>query len=313
MTAAPACPRPLIWCLQPPPPPPAAPPPPPAAMPPAGPPPVAYGAPPPRKKGVSPWWFVLGCGCLLIVLLIAVGIYGGAKLWKGLIQPELQKNLPYTPPVPSTQTFESPQTVAEPSPPQSPAVSAKPGKEAAMKAALGSKPDWVAKVKYASADWQRVQVWVGPPASEFIAAVVLQWNSQNGSYDIERTDDIPQFDAPASLAPAAKPRPVAKPVVAKKPVPAKKPAVSRPPTSTSSSQVTSSSGPQPSRKRAMAKCLAQAPGSGWVARASDNSGDWTECTVMIGPPNSEFVEQFHLRWVPSRHNYAITGRSSIGN
>jgi len=76
---------------------------------------------------------------------------------------------------------------------------------------------------------------------------------------------------------------------------------------------TATSGPRPSRKRATAKCLAQAPEAGWVAKATDNSGDWTRCTVMIGPPASEFVTEYSLEWIPGKHNYAIRSRQSIGN
>lgn len=269
-------------------------------------------------------WWLLGCGCLLAILIIVGAIYGGTKLWQKTVLPELQKQQIPAPPEPTTQGLQT-TTVDEPKKlPGTPAVSQKPGKQAALKAALkaakGSK--WVAKVNYASADWQRVKVWVGPPASEFLASILLQWDSQKNAYRIEKIEDISP-DAPVvekpkqtETAPAKKPAP--------KPVANQERTVSS--SSSSGSQVTPSAtnrlpanttpattGPRPSRTRAVAKCLAQAPESGWVAKATNNSGDWTECTVTIGPSAGESVTQFRLEWIPDKHNYAIRSRQSVGN
>ncbi|MGE5530843.1 MAG: hypothetical protein ACM3VW_01835 [Bacteroidota bacterium] len=306
----------------PPPPPPAAPPPPPSYTPPVVPPPApSYVPPPPRKKMNWLWW-LLGCGCLLIILVIAGAIWGGSKLWKQTVAPELQKQQLPRPPAPTTDDVAQPTTIDEPvKVPSAPAVTAKPGKQAALKAALKAAQGnrWVAKVNYASSDWQRAKVWIGPPASEFTTEVVLQWNPKQNAYIIEDTEGIeaeqpakPQAKQPQTPAPKTSPR---KPTVASTSQTATSAGAqaNEAPVNRQPVNPPATSGPKPSRARAMAKCLAQAPGSGWVAKASNDSGDWTQCTVMIGPPASEFVTQFTLEWIPDKHNYAIRGRQSIGN
>jgi hypothetical protein len=269
-------------------------------------------------------WWLLGCGCLLIILVIAGAIWGGSKLWNQIIAPELHlQQLPHPPPPPpTTDGVVQPTTIDETvKVPSTPAVSAKPGKQTAVKAALKAAPagKWVAKVNYASADWQRVKVWIGPPNSEFAEAVLLQWDAKKNVYRVEKTEAIEE-DEPAAKEPQ---KPVAAPV--KKPTPKPNTASQvqstssgngsrvQPPTNQLPANKPLASGPKPSRARAMAKCLAQAPESGWVAKASNDSGDWTRCSVMIGPPSSEFVTQFTLEWIPDRHNYAIRARQSIGN
>lgn len=294
--------------------------------PPVAPPPSpGYGAPPPRKKMNWLWW-LLGCGCLLAILIIAGAVYGGAKLWKKTVLPELQKQQIPTPTPPATEALKT-MTIDEPAKvPSTPAVSQKPGKQAALKAALKAtkRGNWVAKVNYASADWQRVKVWVGPPASEFLTSILLQWDSQKNAYRIEKIEDIspdlPVVEKPkrTETIPPKKPAP--------KPVANQERTVSSSSSSSSSSHMAppatnrptenttpATSGPRPSRTRAIAKCLAQAPESGWVAKATNNSGDWTECTVTIGPSAAESVTQFRLEWIPDKHNYAIRSRQSVGN
>ena len=68
----------------------------------------------------------------------------------------------------------------------------KPGEAAAKREALAKHPSWVAKIMYRSPDWTRVKVWIGPPASEFVSELVLQWNSSRGRYDVQRARAIPE-------------------------------------------------------------------------------------------------------------------------
>jgi hypothetical protein len=68
----------------------------------------------------------------------------------------------------------------------------KPGESAAKAAALAKHPSWVAKIVYRSPDWQRVKAWIGPPQSEFVSELILQWNGSRNRYDIEKAYAIPQ-------------------------------------------------------------------------------------------------------------------------
>ena len=68
----------------------------------------------------------------------------------------------------------------------------RPGEDVAKQAALGyvEQPDWVARVDSHSDDWRRATVSVGPPASEFIYVVKLQWNDRGDYYDQVSIDDV---------------------------------------------------------------------------------------------------------------------------
>ncbi len=86
---------------------------------------------------------------------------------------------------------EGPLGVEEPLPEDVPELY-RPGEEVAKEAALGyvEEPDWVARVDSHSEDWRRATVSVGPPASEFVWVVSLQWNDQGDYYDLISVDDV---------------------------------------------------------------------------------------------------------------------------
>lgn len=67
-----------------------------------------------------------------------------------------------------------------------------PGEDVALEAALGyvEQPDWVARVDSHSTDWRRATVSVGPPASEFVYVVTLQWSDEIDAYDLVSIDDV---------------------------------------------------------------------------------------------------------------------------
>lgn len=67
----------------------------------------------------------------------------------------------------------------------------RPGEQVAREAALGytEQPDWVTRIDSHSADWTRVTVSVGPPASEWIWVVTLRWNSSIQAYDLVSVDE----------------------------------------------------------------------------------------------------------------------------
>lgn len=167
----------------------------------------------------------------------------------------------------------------------------------------------MAKVAYASADWQRVKVWVGPPQSEFTTAITLQWDAQANLYNVAKMEALPAPSTP-KVVPAPKPptKTTAKPTTTPKP----------PVRTTGTTQVTGSSGsrntdgPVPSARRAIAKVLAKAPEKGWVTKIVRRNADWTEATIMIGPPQSEFVAEVDVRWDWSVRRYNIVGTRPLG-
>lgn len=68
---------------------------------------------------------------------------------------------------------------------------AQPGPEAAKEAALRDSPDWVAKIESHSPDYQRVVVWIGPPESEWVGEVTVEWNEAMAAYEIVDSGEVP--------------------------------------------------------------------------------------------------------------------------
>ena len=169
--------RPVLWTVQPPPPPP--------ARPPAIPPPADYGAAPPPRKKSFPWlWVTLGCGCLLLILIIG-GIVGGLAYFGTRVQEQVQEFERETPvPVPSESTETAPPAAAGPAD-----AAAVPSEELAHKAALARFDEgWVAKTVSHSDDWTKVTVAVGPPASEWVGEMDLVWNGTKYEVTAERAE-----------------------------------------------------------------------------------------------------------------------------
>lgn len=160
--------RPVLCALQPPPPP---------AQPPAVPPPADYGAaPPPRKKGF-PWlWVILGCGCLLTILVVG-GVIGGLAYFGTRVEEQVKEYEHETPvPVPSESTEVAPPAAA-------------PSEALAHKAALARFDEgWVAKTIIHSEDWTKATVAVGPPASEWVGEMDLVWNGTKYEVAAERAE-----------------------------------------------------------------------------------------------------------------------------
>jgi hypothetical protein len=78
-----------------------------------------------------------------------------------------------------------------PAPEETPEVY-QPGEQVAKEAALGyaEQPDWVARVDSHNSDWTSATVSVGPPASEWVYVVSLQWNRNIEAYDLIAIDDV---------------------------------------------------------------------------------------------------------------------------
>ncbi len=155
-----------------------------------GPPPGQYAPP----KGRSPWLWIggcLACGCVLVVLVVVLmllGLVPALYFWSAT--PEVEPSEPAQV-FPEDVELGAPQTEAEPSGEEDVPDIYQPGEEVAKEAALMDTPDWVAKVVEHSSDWKSVTVWVGPPQSEFVAAVRLQWNDEIDCYEVAGTEEIP--------------------------------------------------------------------------------------------------------------------------
>jgi hypothetical protein len=165
-----------------------------------------YYAPPPRKG--CAWGWCLGCGCAaVLVILAAAGIFG-VKYWDTLIKPKIEKEIkgfestvkeskptptsskPTAKPAAKPAAKAPAKPVAKPRKPQS---GPQPTQAAAKRVALqaAGQSGWIAKVVYTSPDRQRMKVWIGPPASEFVAEVVLQWDSGKNRFEVEEKRGIP--------------------------------------------------------------------------------------------------------------------------
>ena len=114
-----------------------------------------YQAPPPRKR-VSPLWYVLGCGCLVVLIAGGIAAYMGYQTYQKKIAPEISKARETI----ATETAKLPTTTTTEATPATttPAVNAQPGKDAALETALAKQSGWIGTVTYASSDWQRVKV-----------------------------------------------------------------------------------------------------------------------------------------------------------
>ena len=66
-----------------------------------------------------------------------------------------------------------------------------PGPEVAEEAALMDTPDWAAKIVSHSPDYKRVVVWIGPPQSEWVSEITLEWNEAITAYDLVEEGEVP--------------------------------------------------------------------------------------------------------------------------
>lgn len=66
-----------------------------------------------------------------------------------------------------------------------------PGPGVAKEAALVDFPNWVAKVVSHSSDYRKVVVWIGPPQSEWVSEITLQWSTMSESYRVVEEGEVP--------------------------------------------------------------------------------------------------------------------------
>lgn len=63
----------------------------------------------------------------------------------------------------------------------------RPGRDVALEAALVGYEDYVARIESHSSDWKDVEVWIGPPQSEYFFAIKMRWNDAGDYYDVVET------------------------------------------------------------------------------------------------------------------------------
>ena len=136
-----------------------------------------------------------GCGCVLVIavaIALHLGILGGLWFWQQQSQPPQPEPPPF-----EMLPIEQPPPPPEALPPdvtQPPAPSgAMPGESAAVRAALDAinEPSWTTKVQEHSSDWRHVTVWAGPPQSEWVYQVTVEWDDGLGQYVLQEMSEVP--------------------------------------------------------------------------------------------------------------------------
>jgi len=68
-----------------------------------------------------------------------------------------------------------------------------PTEAGAVQAALDSieQPTWVTRIQERSDDWRRVTLWAGPPQSEWVYAITVEWDDDTHGYVVQQTSGLP--------------------------------------------------------------------------------------------------------------------------
>jgi hypothetical protein len=119
------------------------------------------------------------------------------------------------------------------------------------------RPEWEATIRENSEDWQWVRLAMGPPGSGGTTWVEIEWNAPAENYAL--LDEGP----------------IASDITA----PTDVPEIYR-----------------PGEEVAKEAALSYVEEPNWVARVDSHSEDWTQATVSVGPPYSEWVYVVTLQW-----------------
>lgn len=165
-----------------------------------------YGYPPPgspqRASSKLPCvivGLVGGCGCLLVIavaIALHFGILGGLWFWQQQTEGPQQVTPPSdTPPIEQSAPPENvPPGVAPPPESAPPATTgAQPSMATAIQAALDAinEPTWITKIQEHSPDWRSATIWAGPPQSEWVYQVRLEWDDGLGQYVLQELSELP--------------------------------------------------------------------------------------------------------------------------
>ena len=133
-------------------------------------------------------------------------------------------------------------------------------------------------------DWTDVTILVGPPQSEWMGWVRVNWSSGAGRYEIVDQGDI-EMGVPEETG---------GPPSTSSPPPEEIPEIYR-----------------PGEEVAKEAALGTVEQPDWVAKVAEHSGDYTSATVWVGPPQSEWVWVVRLRWDPTNTCYVADDVSAF--
>lgn len=161
---------------------------------------------------------------------------------------------------------------------------ATPSESAAVKAALQGRTGWTAEAIDHADDWTTatLRVWRDQEGLGYTEVIKLKWNGDSANYEVESSRQDPIAEGGEETT---KPDPTAK------------------------TKPQSGAGTGGSEAQARAVGLAQAPEKNWVVKVSRHSADWKTATVIIGPPASEFVAEYDLKW-DGKHYQVIKQRDT---
>lgn len=162
--------------------------------------------PPKRASSKAPCIIVGaigGCGCLVVIavaIALHFGILGGLWFWQQQSEPPQPVTPPFEmppieqpAPVPVPNPVPVPEPAAPPDQPQPAAPSgAGPSMAAAIQAALDAinEPSWITKIQEHSPDWRSATIWAGPPQSEWVYQVRLEWDDGLRQYVLQEMSEV---------------------------------------------------------------------------------------------------------------------------
>jgi hypothetical protein len=154
--------------------------------------------------------------------------------------------------------------------------------EAAKAAAIELKPDWSYSVDGHSRDWKEVSVYGGSEEGKWEAILQFRWVS--GRYVYEGQKPYPGAKKPAPKASASGAGSGEAPLTEDdlKGIPREY---------------------RPGESTALEVALSGHPD--WQGKVESHSKDWATAVVRIGPANSEYVSELHLKWSRKGQFYEV--------
>ncbi len=213
----------------------------------------------------------VGCGCLLIVLLL-LALFGGLA-WLDFHESQTQQTqgpaLQQGDPIEIWEPGEAPPSVPSAQPEQI----RRPGETAALAWARNRRSDWKATVDDYSDDWRWVRLMMAPPDSDWTTWLELEWDPSTSGYRLIDEGPIAyEEEEPGEPIPEIY---------------------------------------QPGEDVAIEAALGYVEQPDWVAQVQDHSSDWRRVTVWVGPPASEWLHEVELTWDDEMDVYVLEDLSDI--
>ncbi len=231
--------------------------------------------PPSTPKKKTPWGWIIGCGCgCLLLIALGIGALFGGFAWlvsqdegelKDMVsQVEEQLKEAETSPAADNNAANTTEIDGK-------AVSAEPGRSAALAFAENRKEGWVALLDNNSDDWHRVKVVIGPKKNDIRTWLELKWSDADGNYQLVNEGPVAQVeDGEAENVPD----------------------IYRP-------------GPEVAIEAALVGR------EEWVAKVQSKTADWKNVTIYIGPPESEWVGEVKMKWDDNIDSYRVVEENAL--